>query len=72
MYRSGLLAGLCLCITAHICAHAEQQRPRISHIAICGNERTDEEIIRRELLFAVGEYLYSSRVAETERNLAGR
>ncbi len=42
---------------------------RIHRIVIHGLERTDEQIIRRELLFAAGDVLDSTRVAETARNL---
>ena len=50
-------------------AYAEDALPRIHRIVILGLERTDEQVIRRELLFAEGEVLDSTRVAETERNL---
>jgi len=43
--------------------------PRIHRIIIRGLERTNEQVIRRELLFAVGDVLDSTRVAETARNL---
>ena len=61
-----LLAVLSL-IAGH--AHAEDNSPRIYRIVIHGLERTDEQVIRRELLFAEGDILDSTRVAETERNL---
>ena len=48
---------------------AEEDLPRIHRISILGLERTNEQIIRRELLFAEGDVLDSTRVAETERNL---
>ena len=48
---------------------AEEDLPRIHRIVIHGLERTNEQIIRRELLFAAGEVLDSTRVAETARNL---
>ena len=50
-------------------AHAENDLPRIHRIVIYGLERTDEQVIRRELLFAKGDVLDSTRVAETARNL---
>ena len=50
-------------------AYAEDDSPRIHRIVIHGLERTDEQVIRRELLFAEGDVLDSTRVAETERNL---
>ena len=50
-------------------AHAEDGSPRIHRIVIHGLERTDEQVIRRELLFAEGDILDSTHVAETERNL---
>ena len=50
-------------------AHAEDDLPRIHRIVIHGLERTDEQVIRRELLFAEGDVLDSTRVAETARNL---
>ena len=43
--------------------------PRIHRIVILGLERTDEQVIRRELLFTEGDILDSTRVAETARNL---
>ena len=43
--------------------------PRIYRIVIHGLERTDEQVIRRELLFAAGDVLDSTLVAETARNL---
>ena len=49
--------------------HAEEDLPRIYRIVIHGLERTNEQVIRRELLFAEGDVLDSTRVAETERNL---
>ena len=48
---------------------AAEDLPRIHRIVIDGLERTNEQIIRRELLFAAGEVLDSTRVAETARNL---
>ena len=42
---------------------------RIDRIHITGNERTQTQIIERELLFAVGDTLDEAVVAETERNL---
>ncbi len=48
---------------------AEADLPRIHRIVIHGLERTDEQIIRRELLFAEGDVLDSTLVAETVRNL---
>jgi outer membrane protein assembly factor BamA len=50
-------------------AHTADGIPRIHHIVIHGLERTDEQVIRRELLFAAGDVLDSTRVAETARNL---
>ena len=50
-------------------AYAEDDLPRIHRIVILGLERTNEQTIRRELLFAEGEVLDSTRVAETARNL---
>ena len=50
-------------------AHAEYDSPRIYRIVIHGLERTDEQVIRRELLFAEGDIFDSTLVAETERNL---
>ena len=50
-------------------AHAEDDLRRIHRIVILGLERTDERVIRRELLFAAGDVLDSTRVAETARNL---
>ncbi len=43
--------------------------PLIRHIAIEGNTRTRDEVIRRELLFQSGDLLDSLKFAETERNL---
>lgn len=48
-----------------------EQAPVIRSIAVQGHARTREGVIRRELLFAVGERLDSGRVAETARNLRG-
>ena len=48
---------------------ASATAPLIQSIAIEGHSRTREAIIRRELLFAVGEPLDSLKLAETERNL---
>ena len=62
-----LLTGLAIGQVAW--AHAAIDPPRIQRILICGNERTTAEIIRRELLFAEGDLVDSSRIAETERNL---
>ena len=59
--RSFLLAILLLSAGR---AHAADDLPRIHHIVIHGLERTDEQVIRRELLFAVGDVLDSTRVAE--------
>ena len=64
--RSFLLAILLLSAGR---AHAADDLPRIHRIVIHGLERTDEQVIRRELLFAAGDVLDSTRVAETERNL---
>ena len=65
--RSFLLAILLLS-AGH--AHAGDDSPRILHrIVIHGLERTDEHVIRRELLFAEGDVLDSTLVAETARNL---
>lgn len=64
--RSFLLAILLLS-AGH--AYAADDLPRIHRIVIHGLERTDEQVIRRELLFATGDVLDSTRVAETERNL---
>ena len=50
-------------------AHPEDDLRRIHRIVIRGLERTDEQIIRRELLFAEGDVFDSTRVAETARNL---
>lgn len=50
-------------------AHTADDLPRIHRIVIRGLERTDEQVIRRELLFAEGDVLDSTRVAETARNL---
>ena len=61
------LLAVLLLIAGH--AHAEDDSPRIHRIVIHGLERTDEQVIRRELLFAAGDVLDSTRVAETERNL---
>ena len=61
------LLAVLLLIAGH--AHAEDDSPRIHRIIIHGLERTDEQVIRRELLFAAGDILDSTRVAETERNL---
>ena len=49
--------------------HAKNDFPRIHRIVIHGLERTAEQVIRRELLFAEGDVLDSTRVAETARNL---
>ena len=62
-----LLLTALLSPTAPACAEADL--PRIQRIVIRGLERTDEQIIRRELLFAEGDVLDSARIAETERNL---
>lgn len=64
--RSFLLAILLLS-AGH--AHAEDDSPRIHRIVIHGLERTDEQVIRRELLFVEGDVLDSTLVAETARNL---
>ena len=48
---------------------AKDDLRRIHRIVILGLERTDEQVIRRELLFATGDVLDSTRVAETARNL---
>ncbi|MDE2808362.1 MAG: hypothetical protein OXN90_08070, partial [Gemmatimonadota bacterium] len=64
--RSFLLAILLLSAGR---AHAADDLQRIHRIVIHGLERTDEQVIRRELLFAAGDVLDSTRVAETERNL---
>ncbi len=48
-----------------------EQAPVIRSIAVRGQTRTREEVLRRELLFGVGERLDSGRVAETARNLRG-
>ena len=64
--RSFLLAILLLSAGR---AHATDDLPRIHRIVIHGLERTNEQVIRRELLFAAGDVLDSTRVAETERNL---
>ena len=64
--RSFLLAILLLSAGR---AHTADDLPRIHRIAIHGLERTDEQVIRRELLFAAGDVLDSTCVAETERNL---
>ena len=61
------LLAVLLLIAGH--AHAEDDLPRIHRIVIHGLERTDEQVIRRELLFAEGDVLDSTRVAETARNL---
>ena len=50
-------------------ARGEADLPRIHRIVIHGLERTDEQVIRRELLFAEGDVLDSTLVAETARNL---
>ena len=50
-------------------AHAEDDSLHIHRIVIHGLERTDEQVIRRELLFAEGDVLDSTLVAETARNL---
>lgn len=50
-------------------ACAEDGLRRIHRIVISGLERTNEQVIRRELLFAAGDVLDSTRVAETARNL---
>ena len=50
-------------------ARAEDDLRRIHRIVILGLERTDEQVIRRELLFAAGDVFDSTRVAETARNL---
>ena len=65
--RSIFLLAVLLPLAGH--AHAEDDLPRIHRIVIHGLERTDEQVIRRELLFAAGDVLDSTRVAETARNL---
>ena len=65
--RSIFLLVALLLLAGH--AHAEDDLPRIHRIVIHGLERTDEQVIRRELLFAAGDVLDSTRVAETARNL---
>ena len=50
-------------------AHTADDLPRIHRIVIHCLERTDEQVIRRELLFAEGDVLDSTLVAETARNL---
>ena len=50
-------------------ANGQTAPPRIGEIIIFGSERTEIEVIRRELLFAKGDLLDSALVAETERNL---
>ena len=66
--RSFLLA-IFLLSAGH--AHARDDSPRILHrIVIHRLERTDEHVIRRELLFAEGDVLDSALVAETAHNLS--
>ena len=48
---------------------APDPSPRIHSIVIEGNTRTRTEVIRRELLFSVGDRLDSGLVSETARNL---
>lgn len=48
-------------------AHAEA--PVVSAVEIAGNTRTRDDVILRELLFAVGDRADSATLAETERNL---
>ena len=50
-------------------ANGQTAPPRIREIMIFGSERTEIEVIRRELLFAKGDLLGSALVAEAERNL---
>ena len=50
-------------------AWAQTDPMRIDTIVIEGNQRTDEDIIRRELLFAVSEPVDTTLFAESERNL---
>ena len=58
---------LLLCVSPN---GAEQPRPTlIRTVTIQGNTRTRTETIRRELLFAPGDSLDSTLVAETARNL---
>jgi len=42
---------------------------RVDRIEIRGNLRTHDDIVRRELLFSVGDTVDAHRLAETERNL---
>lgn len=50
-------------------AAPQQTQWRISHIDIRGTERTHDEIVRRELLFTVGDTVDAELIEETERNL---
>ena len=42
---------------------------RVDRIEIRGNLRTHDDIVRRELLFSVGDTVDAHRLVETERNL---
>ena len=60
---------LAVSLVAASASAAGETTRRIERISISGNERTRDEVIRRELLFAVGDTLDPVIVAETERNL---
>ena len=69
---SGPCRWLALCLlTASVAAGGEGLIPPsiVGRIVITGNERTRTEIIRRELLFDVGDTLDAAILEETERNL---
>ena len=69
MSRNFFLGLLLLSIPGWRAAFCSESQPTIHSITIQGNTRTRSEVIQRELLFAVGEPLDSSLVAETARNL---
>ena len=74
LYRCTLVSVLLVSTPGSSPAAPEQEAPRavsIGRIVITGNERTRTEIIRRELLFDVGDTLDSALLEETERNLRG-
>ena len=60
------LSGLAISLD---CVGAETESNAIQSVNIRGNLRTATDIIRRELLFAEGDLLDSTRIAETARNL---
>ncbi len=65
---------LLVCLSIRLCSataltHDTPDEWRITHIEIRGTARTQDEIVRRELLFHIGDTLSTEQIAETERNL---